>query len=167
MSVLCCWRECDCCSCISLHIPNVVGRCLGRVGRRSSTNTFTIPPLQLFLFHPHMESLDKLLTLIGVLQSQVRSIFANDAAQGIYSQGCPGEQFNWFNFLEKKIVLKVLRARQKMFWGGCYDETIKQTQALLWLGCSIDLHKKSDYYFVKIICHFIWYLKALAFPNML
>ena len=159
MSVLCCWRECDCCSCISLHIPNVVGRCLGRVGRGSYTNTFTIPHRQLFLFHPAWR--DKLLTLIGVSQSQVRSIFANDAAQGIYSQGCPGEQFNWFNFLERKNVLKVLTDRQKMFWGGCYDETIKQTQVLLWLGCSTKKQIILSKYYV-----IFWYLKAIAFPKI-
>ena len=65
-----------------------------------------------------------------------KSIFANDVAQGIYSQGCPGERFNWLNFLKEKHSPKVSTDGQTMFWDGCYEKTIEQTRGLLWLGCS-------------------------------
>ena len=99
-------REYDCFDCISLHIPNVVRGCLARVGRGSYTNTFTIPHQPAFPFSlgPHPARFDpgpgQIVDIDWCLAESAGPSLAMMLPKGsIDSQGCPGEQFNWFNFL--------------------------------------------------------------------
>ena len=108
-----CWvveerREYDCCSCISLHIPNVVRGCLGRVGRRSYTNTSTIPAIFCFFTcaHPARFNLGQIVDIDWCLAESAGPSLAMMLPKGSIAKVAHGNNSPGSIFSKKKTSWK-------------------------------------------------------------
>ena len=127
--------------------------CLAREGRRSShTNTFRIPT-SFFLFHSatHYFNPQEIVDIDWCWTKTEGPSLAMMLPKG--SKGCPGEQFNWVNFLKRRAPLKSPRPDRKFLGMDVMTRPINKHR--LSFGWRM-FHKREQHFFdLKVLFKFM------------